>query len=102
MPMRAHVGSGDGVTKASMTPLTSSTTARPRPRRRRTGPRRRASGRGSRPRVDPRPEQPQADAGGDEDRRQLEQPVRQDQPEEQVAAVVRIMIAPISATLRMF
>ena len=72
-----------------MTPLTSSTTTRPIA----TPPAVRPSAasdcaRDRSPGLDPGPEQPQPDPGGDEDRGQLEQTVRQDQAEEQAAAVV--------------
>ena len=70
-------------------PLTSSTATRPsatvpavRPSRARDW------ARVSSPGLDPRPEQPQPDAAGDEDRGQLEQPVREDQPPEVAAVVV--------------
>ena len=83
MAMRAQVGSGDGVTNASMMPLTSSTgdqAERHGDRRAALAGQRRRATRSAR--LDPRPEQPQPDAAGDEDRGQLEQAVRQDQAEE--------------------
>ena len=89
MPTRAQVGRPDGVTNASITPLTSSTATSPsatvpavRPSRAMAWDAGQVAG------FDPRPEQPEADAAGDEDGRQLEQAVRQDQPPEQLAAVV--------------
>ena len=89
MPMRAQVGSPDGVTNASMTPLTSSTTTRPSATVAAVRPSRAIDA----VRVmiawfDPRPEQPQSDATGDEDGGQLEQAVREDQAPEQLAPVV--------------
>ena len=89
MPTRAQVGSRDGVTKASMTPLTKSTTTRPE----RDGAGGAALpgdrlGAGQVARLDPGPEEPQPDCRGDEDRGQLEQAVREDQPPEVAGAVV--------------
>ena len=89
MAIRAQVGRPEGVTKPSITPETSSTTTSPSatpPADAPLGGERLAAGPVAR--RDPRPEQPQADPGGDEDGRQLEQAVRQDQAEEQLAAVV--------------
>ena len=89
MPIRAQVGSPDGVTKASTTPETNSVAASPMA----SAPAACPSSRSARDRVrgagvDPRPAQPQPGPGGDEDAGQLEQPVRQDQPEEQAQPVV--------------
>ena len=87
MPIRAQVGSGDGVTNASMTPDTSSTTIMPSAMRDR---RPALLGQGLRPRqrarVDDPPAEPQPGRRGEEHRRQLEHPVRQDQREELNAA----------------
>ena len=89
MPTRAQVGSADGVTNASITPLTNSTATRPSATVPAVRPSRASDWvRVSSPGLDPRPEQPQPGAGGHEDRGQLEQPVRQDQPEEVPAVVV--------------
>ncbi len=78
-----------GVTNASMTPLTKSTATSPSATVPAVRPSRAMDWvRDSVARLDPRPEQPQPDAGRHEDRRQLEQPVRQDQPEEVPAVVV--------------
>ena len=83
MPMRAQVGRPDGVTKASMTPLTSSTATSPRATVPAVRPSRASDWlRVSAPGLDPRPEEPQADPARDEDGGQLEQPVREDQSPE--------------------
>ena len=103
MPTRAQVGSGDGVTKASMMPLTSSTATRPSATVPAVRPSRASDWRaGQAPRLDPRPEQPQPDAAGDEDRGQLEQAVREDQPPEGRARPCRVMIEPMIARLATF
>ena len=101
--MRAHVGSGDGVTKASRC-RTDEQDGDQTERDGHGGPARPGPGvePPSRPGVDPLPE----DAGdptpaGDEHGGQLEQPVRQDQPEEQVGRPCAHMRPPISATLSM-
>ena len=89
MPTRAQVGSGDGVTNASMMPLTSSTATRPSAivpgRAALAGERLRA---GQLARLHPRPEQPQPGAAGHEDRGELEQAVREDQAPEVRTVVV--------------
>ena len=88
MPIRAQVGSPDGVTNASITPRHAQ---HRRPARAATPMAARPSAASGatarpRPRVDDRPAQPQPGPGGDEHRGQLEHPVREDQPEEQVRA----------------
>ena len=84
MPTRAQVGSPDGVTNASITPADHQH-ARPGPSA--TVPAVRPSramrlGAGQLAGLDPGPEQPQPDPAGDEDRGELEQAVREDQPPE--------------------
>ena len=84
--MRTNVGSGDGVTSASISPDTSSTTTSPtatettaRPCSASTCPRGRSPGE-----ITDQPSRMPA-AAGQEDRGQLEQPVRGEQAEEDVA-----------------
>ena len=86
MPIRTNVGSGDGVTSASISPATSSTATSPtatettaRPCSASTCPR------GPVARRDHRPAQPHAHRAGQEHRRQLQQPVRGEQAEHDVA-----------------